>query len=279
MTLISCKSCSARLPERVNFCPECGAGIASQAGTGAVDGASDGSSPAIAERDPATLHRLGPGGWSFWPPALGLLALVPTAILVSLLALLLPLPVSTVVAALVLAMFQLGLVWVLTTRSWPIHPELYGLRKPRVAQWRSVIAGLLALGASLGSIQLYVMAVTFLGLDFLVPVDLPPDLILPGTLSILSIIALAVITPVAEEIFFRGFVLRGFVNRWGVAPGILLSAIVFAGLHFQPPIIIPVFITGLLLGILYWYTGSIWPGVGVHAGQNLIATVGILVGL
>lgn len=226
----------------------------------------------------AIRQRLGDGEWGFRPPVLGLLALVPTAILVSLLALLLPLPTATVVAAVTLAVFQLGLVWILTTRSWPIEPALFGLRKPRMARWRVAVASLAALGASLGAIQLYVIAATFLGLDFLIPADLPANLVLPGALSIFSIIALAVITPVAEEIFFRGFVLRGFVNRWGVVPGIILSAVVFAGLHFQPSIILPVFITGLLLGYLYWHTGSIWPGVGVHAGQNLIATLGVVFG-
>jgi membrane protease YdiL (CAAX protease family) len=135
------------------------------------------------------------------------------------------------------------------------------------------------LGASLGAIQVWVMAATALGLDVLIPGDLPSDLLLPGPFAALSVIALAVVTPVAEEIFFRGFVLRGFVNRWGVAPGIVLSAVVFAGLHFQPSVIVPVFITGLLLGWLYWHTGSIWPGIGVHAAQNLIATLGIVVGL
>ena len=233
----------------------------------------------FAQRDSLIQQRLGPGGWGFWAPALGLMALVPTAILVSLLVLLLPLSTTTVVATVILAIVQICLVWTLTTRSWPIQPNLYGLRLPAMAHWRVALTSLFVLGASLGAIQLYVMGATYLGLDLLVPEDLPADLLLPGRLSILSIIALAVITPLAEEIFFRGFVLRGLVSRWGVAPGIILSAVVFAGLHFQPSIIFPVFVTGLLLGWLYWHTGSIWPGVGVHAGQNLIATLGVLIGL
>ncbi len=243
-------------------------------GLDSTDGA-----PRLTVRYWAIRQRLGPGEWGFWPPALGLLALVPTAILVSLLALLIPLHTTTVVASMTLAMFQLGLVWILTMRQWPIRPEIYGLKNPRMAHWRAVVASMVALGASLGAIQLCVMAANYLDLELLIPANLPPDLILPGALSVLSIIALAVVTPVAEEIFFRGFVLRGFVNRWGVAPGIFLSAVVFAGLHFQPSIIVPVFITGLLLGSLYWHTGSIWPGVGVHAAQNLIAILGIVIGL
>lgn len=217
--------------------------------------------------------------WGLGRPALGIMALIPSAILVSLLALLLPLSVTTVVGTILLAIVQLALVWVLTTRAWPPQPKLFGLKRPNRPWWRTLLSSAFMLGASLGGAQLYLMAVTALGIDYLIPPDLPDDLLLPGRLVILTVIALAVVTPIAEEIFFRGFLLRGLVNRWGVAPGIIVSAAVFAGLHFQPPVIVPVFITGLLLGALYWQTGSLWPGILVHAAQNLIATLGIILGL
>lgn len=217
--------------------------------------------------------------WGLGPPTLGVMALIPSAILVSLLALLLPLSVTTVIGTVLLAMVQLALVWVLTTRAWQPQLKLFGLKRPNRPWWRALLSSAFMLGASLGGAQLYLMAVTALGIDFLVPPDLPGDLLLPGAFVIFTVIALAVVTPIAEEIFFRGFLLRGLVNRWGVAPGIIVSAAVFAGLHFQPPVIVPVFITGLLLGLLYWQTGSLWPGIFVHAAQNLIATLGIILGL
>ena len=221
----------------------------------------------------------GSATWGLGPPALGVMALIPSAILVSLLALLLPLSVTTVIAAGLLAVVQLALAWVLTTRAWPPQPAIFGLKSPSVSWRRALVFSGFALVASLGGAQLYLMAVTALGLDYLVPPDLPKGLLLPGGLVILTVIALAVVTPVAEEVFFRGFLLRGLVNRWGAAPGIIVSAAVFAGLHFQPPVIVPVFITGLILGALYWQTGSLWPGIFVHAAQNLIATLGIILGL
>ena len=274
-----CTNCGSEVPAGGNFCPNCGDQIAHppEDVTPGETG-SDGERPESTLLDPTVVQRLGAGAWSIWPPALGLAALVPTAIVASLLALLLPLATATAIAAAFLALFQLALVWALTSRTWPIRLEMYGLRRPQVASWRSMLYCLFGVGASLGAIQLYVLAVTAMGFDNLIPADLPSDLLLPGSLAVLSIVALAVVTPVAEEIFFRGFVLRGFVNRWGVVPGIFLSSIIFAGLHFQPGVIVPVFITGLLLGTLYWQTGSIWPGIGVHAAQNLVATVGILAG-
>ena len=275
-----CVHCGADLPEPGNFCPACGEKIPDNADPLILASTEiSHAEPALTEQQLLIRERMGPGGWGLWSPALGIFALVPTAILVSLLALVLPLSTTTVIAAVTLGGVQLGLVWILTSRTWPVDLGLYGLRTPRMPYWRTIIACLLVLGASLGAIQLYVMATTFVGIEILVPADLPSDLVLPGALSILTVIALAVITPIAEEVFFRGFVLRGLVNRWGMAPAIIVSAAVFAGLHFQPSIIIPVFITGLLLGALYWQTGSIWPGIGVHAGQNLIATLGVVVGL
>ena len=275
----SCLRCGSGLAGDENFCPTCGVEIASDYDARQAEHVEgwDGE-PSKTIRDPVIGHRLGPGQWGFWPPALGLMALVPSAILVSLLALVLPLATTTVVAAVILALIQLCLVWILTTRSWPLRLHMYGLRHPLIPRWRALILSLFALGGSLGAIQLYVLAADWLGLEFLVPPDLPSELLLPGNLAALSVIALAAITPVAEEVFFRGFLLRGFINRLGVAPGIVVGALAFAGLHFQPAVIVPVFITGLLLGWLYWQTGSIWPGIGVHAGQNLIATLGIIVG-
>lgn len=221
----------------------------------------------------------GRGTWGLVPPALGVMALIPSAILTSLLAVLLPLSVTTVIGAALLAIVQLALVWLLTTRAWPLEPRLYGLKRPNRPWWQVSISVVFVLGASLGGVQLYLMAVTALGLDYLIPPDLPGDLLLPGGLAILTVIALAVLTPFAEEVFFRGFLLRGLINRWGVTPGIVVSAAVFAGMHFQPAVMVPVFITGLLLGSLYWQTGSLWPGVFVHGAQNLVATLGIIFGL
>ena len=270
----NCRACGEALRAAVNFCPRCGAKISPDTDSGRLSEPSE-SGGEIPPPEPCA-----PGSaWGIGPPALGIMALIPSAILVSLLALAAPLPVATVVASTLLGLIQLALVWVLTARSWPPILSRYGLVRPRMQSWRVGLTCAAALGASLGFSQLYVLAATALGLGFLLPPQLPADLLLPGRLAILSGVALVVITPIAEEIFFRGFVLRGLMNRWGVAPALVISAAIFAGMHFQPGVVVPVFFTGLLLGALYWHTGSIWPGVLVHGAQNLIAVIGIVLGL
>lgn len=214
--------------------------------------------------------------WELWPVVLGLIALVPTALLVSSLALVIPLPVATVAAAALLAAAQLALVWLLAGRAWPLRPDLVGLRRPRVSWARAAAVTVAALVGSLAFAQLYTMAVTALGWQFLTPPAPPPGLILPGAWALFSLIALAVWTPIAEEVFFRGFVLRGLTNRWPFAPALTVSAAIFAVLHFNPALVIPVFVTGLLLGGLYRYTGSLWPGITAHAAQNALVVLAVI---
>ena len=216
--------------------------------------------------------------WGFRHVALGILALVPTALLVSALATLVPLSTLTVLGTGLLALTQLALVWLLAMRAWPPHLPAIGLERARIPQWRVPIAIIIVFGANLGFAQLYAMATIALGWDFLTPPDLPTDLLLPGGWIVFSVIALVVITPVAEEIFFRGFALRGLTNSWSFGPALVVSSALFAGLHLQSGVVIPVFVTALLLGPLYRYTGSLWPGIAVHAAQNLLAVLVVISG-
>ena len=217
--------------------------------------------------------------WGFRPVTLGIIALIPTALLVAALAVLVPLPVATVASATLLGFAQIVLAWLLTMRTWPPSLPVLGLKRPDVSLVKAALLALAAIICSLGFAQLYTMAVTALGWEILSPPELPSDLLLPGEAAVLSVLALAVLTPIAEEIFFRGFVQRGLVNRWGPVPGLIVSAAVFSGLHFSPEVLLPVFVTGLLLGALYWRTGSLWPSVAVHAAQNSAAVLTIMLEL
>lgn len=84
-------------------------------------------------------------------------------------------------------------------------------------------------------------------------------------------LTVGVLTPIAEELFFRGtlmgwMMLRRF-PRWAV---ILLPALLFAVMHLNPVGMLPIFFLALLLGYLRWATGSLWPSVGLHICNNLL---------
>lgn len=86
--------------------------------------------------------------------------------------------------------------------------------------------------------------------------------------------AVGLLAPVAEEVVFRGAILaallRAFRSHW-VAIG--LSAVLFAVVHFNPAQMPHALLVGLLLGWMYYRTGSIVPSVTYHWVNNTIAYI------
>lgn len=93
-------------------------------------------------------------------------------------------------------------------------------------------------------------------------------------LELLLLVALiGVIVPIGEEIFFRGLT-YGALRRVLRRPfAVVVSALFFAGVHFQPVEILPILILGVILASLYEYTGSLVPGMIAHGMNNLAALV------
>lgn len=82
----------------------------------------------------------------------------------------------------------------------------------------------------------------------------------------------AVITPIGEELLFRG-VLFTLLTRYGVWVAAILSSIVFAlshGLNLSTPVAV---IVGLAAAWLMHKTKSVWPGVVVHAVNNASSSI------
>lgn len=77
-----------------------------------------------------------------------------------------------------------------------------------------------------------------------------------------------VIAPLAEEIFFRGFLFAGLRKRHGWKRAALVSAGLFAVLHLQPLTFLPIFLLGLVFAYLYHRSESIWPAVIMHMLTN-----------
>ncbi|MBR1687871.1 MAG: CPBP family intramembrane metalloprotease [Prevotella sp.] len=85
--------------------------------------------------------------------------------------------------------------------------------------------------------------------------------------------AIGLLVPLAEEIVFRGAILKELLNKYTAQNAILISALIFAVAHFNPAQMPHAFLVGLLLGWMYWRTGSILPGVAFHWANNSIAYV------
>lgn len=82
---------------------------------------------------------------------------------------------------------------------------------------------------------------------------------------ITNIVMVAGFAAVGEELFFRSVLQRLFI--WGaknVWVGIIVAAFLFSALHLQFYGFFPRFLLGILLGAIYWYSGSIWPAIVAH---------------
>lgn len=87
---------------------------------------------------------------------------------------------------------------------------------------------------------------------------------------ILPILVIGILPAIAEELFFRRILFGYFSERtmrfWKPA---LISSFLFAFIHFQPALFVPMFILAMLFAFLYYVSGSIIIGVILHALNNI----------
>jgi membrane protease YdiL (CAAX protease family) len=97
-----------------------------------------------------------------------------------------------------------------------------------------------------------------------------PFLIVVGGLAI-------AVAPVCEEIFFRGFIYNALRPRMPAMRAALLQSFIFAALHtFGIVHSVGVFFLGLILTAVYEWRKSLLASIFVHAGNNLMAVVGLI---
>ena len=86
---------------------------------------------------------------------------------------------------------------------------------------------------------------------------------------------IGLLAPLSEEIVMRGAILKELLKseKLPVWASITISAVMFSVIHMNPAQMPHAFLIGLLLGWMYWRTGSILPGVAYHWANNSIAFV------
>lgn len=84
----------------------------------------------------------------------------------------------------------------------------------------------------------------------------------------------AVVAPLGEEAFFRGYVYTALRERKGVAVATGGSALIFALLHLAPATAACViFLMGIALASVYQRTGSLWVSILMHSVNNLLTFI------
>jgi membrane protease YdiL (CAAX protease family) len=92
---------------------------------------------------------------------------------------------------------------------------------------------------------------------------------------LLVIVGIGIVTPIGEEMFFRGWLQRCARQRFGPAWGVALSAVLFALVHGGPLLVLAIVPMGVALALAYEVTGSIWTPILMHAVNNTAAVAGI----
>jgi len=122
----------------------------------------------------------------------------------------------------------------------------------------------------------YVLTALALGIQ-LQPQDVIARLDVTGWNALLTFFSVALFAPIAEEIFFRGFLYGGLRARWGATGAMLISTLFFTALHFSIDAFIPILVLGLFLAWLYEKTGSLIPGIILHAANNGVAVIALFI--
>lgn len=88
-------------------------------------------------------------------------------------------------------------------------------------------------------------------------------------------VLLFVFVALGEEIFCRGYILMNLLQSFSVGLALILSSVLFSFLHLLNPNIsvigiINLFVSGILLGVSYLYSNSLWMPISIHFFWNLI---------
>ena len=86
-------------------------------------------------------------------------------------------------------------------------------------------------------------------------------------------LSVAIVTPIAEELLFRGYILDSIKRMHGDWPAIIGSALLFALVHFNLFGMVPIIMAGVIYGWLRIKTGSLLPSIACHMMWNLMVLV------
>jgi|GEM_PF-397766 membrane protease YdiL (CAAX protease family) len=86
-------------------------------------------------------------------------------------------------------------------------------------------------------------------------------------------LSVAIVTPIAEELFFRGYVLDAINRKHGDWTAIIWSAMLFGLVHLDPFTVGQAFMGGIMYGWIRMRTGSLLPSIACHMIWNILALV------
>ena len=106
-------------------------------------------------------------------------------------------------------------------------------------------------------------------MEALLKVNKPIDILV-------NLVIIAVLPAICEELCFRGALQRIMIHctksPWA---GIIITSVLFSALHLQFQGFLPRMFLGVVLGALYWYSGSLWTSILAHFVNNGVQVVAV----
>jgi len=141
--------------------------------------------------------------------------------------------------------------------------------------WASIVARDVPIGLTVGvALQLLVLPVVYwpiLQLTDTEPGTAAQELVdrIDGPIDLIILtFVVAVGAPLAEEFFYRGFLLQGLRRRLPEVAAVLVSSALFALVHIDPILYPGTFVLGLVAAIVTLRTGRLGLAWSVHVGFN-----------
>lgn len=163
----------------------------------------------------------------------------------------------------------LGVVTLLLAARRGLSLRALGLRMPR--RWGLLAGALLGAYGALIVYQLTLELIARFGVD---TSGLAEGNTLPvgegvsiPTWIVLGL-AVVVVAPIAEELFFRGLIFRALAGRTPVPAAYAMSGLIFALFHLNLSVIVPFALIGVIFAWAFWNSGSLWTTIGAHAVVN-----------
>jgi CAAX protease family protein len=88
---------------------------------------------------------------------------------------------------------------------------------------------------------------------------------------LISLVVMALLPAIFEESLFRGG-LQNILQRWTKSPilAIVITSIIFSAIHFSYYGFIPRLALGVVLGLIFYYSGSLWLSIVAHFFNNAL---------
>ncbi|MGP9039632.1 lysostaphin resistance A-like protein [Cytobacillus kochii] len=160
-------------------------------------------------------------------------------------------------------------LYYITIKPYGLNWQSLGLRSFAKSYWLPIIGWTIFL--IVGNVLLVILMDLFgVGVENKKTASLTVEL--NGFTILIAFISAAIVSPIYEEILYRGFIYKWLRAKCNIGLSMLISSAIFTVVHLPTYNTLPVnFFSGLIFAWTYEKTGSIYPAMIIHSVFNGLA--------